>query len=637
VNRATLLGGLVVASIAPLAAGQQAPVRSQFRAGTDLVAVDFQAVDDRGQPIADLKPAELVLRVDGRVRDLRALQFVKIAPTSREAPRPPSNLPLPYATNDVPAPGRVVILVVDLQQIRAGEGKVVIDAANGLIDRLTPTDRVGLVTMPNGRVDVDLTVHHARVRKALEGVTGKAPRPGGLWTIGLAEAIAILTEQPASDKPVTDLVISRECRYAGTDSTCQSAVVQEAIRIAREMRLATRTSLMALTEFLEGVVAVDGPKTVVYISGGLISSDESTVDLQDLSRAAAAARAQLYILQPHQAMLDTTTRGVPPSLAQDDELRHGGLEDLAGTTGGVLFRLAAMADQAFTRVADEISGYYLLGFEPRPAERDGRPHKIELTTSRNGVVIRARPTFVIGAAEAADTPVVTRAMLRDFAAHQDLPLRTAAFAFRHTDAANVRIAVALEPTEPSATLTAAGFALIDPQGRVAAEWAEEGANVVARPVLSAVVLPPGEYRLRAVAVDTAGRRGSVDYEFSARLTDAAPLRLGPLMVGDSGNGRFSLQLQPAIDAPTLTAYTEVYGDMPLKTPMAVTFEIAATPDGPALVSGRGTVLATADIDRRVATAVLPLDKLAPGDFIVRAVVHFDGKVVGTTSRTLRRR
>jgi VWFA-related protein len=610
--------------------------RSQFRIGTDLVAVDFQAVDDRGQPVVDLKPAELTLKVDGRQRDLRALQFVKIAATTAEAPTPPPALPPPYGTNDVAAPGRAVVLVIDVEHIGAGDGKATLDAAARFLDRLAPADRVGLVTLPIGKVEVDLTTRHARVREALSRITGKAAPPSALWTISLTEALAVLAEHNTNFQDRTQELVNRECRYADEQSTCRSAVVQEALRVARETERATRASLLALTDFLEGVRGVEGPKTVVYIAAGLLRTNDTAVDLQDLTRAAAAARVQLYVVQPHQAMLDATARGVPPNLAQDDDLRHGGLEDLAGATGGALFRLAAAGDRAFARIADEISAYYLLGFEPRAAERDGKPHRIEVTTTRPGVLVRARPTFIVDDPARFDAPIVTREMVRDFAAHQDLPLRAAAYAFRHTDVANMRIAVALEPTEPTATLNAAAFALIDPQGRVAAEWVEEGAGVVARPLLSAIVVPPGDYRLRAAAVDTNGRRGAVDYEFRAALTDAAPLRLGPLLVGDSASGRFILQLQPPPSAPTLTAYTEVYGEMPLAVPMSVAFEIAATADGPALITAKGNILVSADIDRRVATAVLPLDKLAPGEYVVRAAVSFDGKIVGRTIRTLRR-
>ena len=63
-----------------LSAQQSRP--PQFRGGTDLVAIDFLAVRDDGRPVTDLKADEIVLRVDGKPRDIRSFQFVKVAPLS---------------------------------------------------------------------------------------------------------------------------------------------------------------------------------------------------------------------------------------------------------------------------------------------------------------------------------------------------------------------------------------------------------------------------------------------------------------------------------------------------------------------------------------------------------------------------
>src|SRR5438874_2487203 len=71
---------------------------SQFRAGVDLVAVDFLAVDDQGRPVTDLRPANLQLKIDGRPREIRQLEFIKVARTSGDSESPVSSLPVPFAT-----------------------------------------------------------------------------------------------------------------------------------------------------------------------------------------------------------------------------------------------------------------------------------------------------------------------------------------------------------------------------------------------------------------------------------------------------------------------------------------------------------------------------------------------------------
>src|SRR5438552_2214325 len=282
-----------VVSVGARGRAQQTVANQQFRAGVELVALDFLAIDDAGRPVTNLKPSELTLRVDGKPRPIRNLQFFKLAPTSVEQPIVAPKLPPPYVTNGSAVPGRAVIFVVDRSQIGMGEGKWAIAAGNHLIDRLAPTDRVGLVTMPEGRVEIDLTTRHDLARQALASVVGQGQRQPTFWTIGLAEAVAIQAERFSNNKPVTDLVVSRECRYASQDSACLTQVVAEAVRMASEMEIGTRASLFALRDFLNGITGVEGPKSVIFMSGQLIKFADTFQDLGDIARAASAARAQL--------------------------------------------------------------------------------------------------------------------------------------------------------------------------------------------------------------------------------------------------------------------------------------------------------------------------------------------------------
>jgi VWFA-related protein len=617
-----------------LSAQQPTP---QFRAGTDLVAIDFQVVDEQGRPITDLKPGEVTLKVDGRNRDIRALQFVKVARTSVETPAPVAPLALPFASNDAVTPGRIVIIVVDHEQLRPGEGKAAIEAAGRLVDRLAVTDRVGLVTLPNGRVEVDLTTNHDRVKTALKNVVGRAPRMQSIWSISMWEAVTIERERLDPDKPVTNEVIAREC-HGPADSACPSQVASEAVRLAREIDFRTRSSLKAMEDFFKGITHVEGPKTIVFLSGSLVRANinDTPFDLDDVARAATAARAQLYVVQPQESQMDSLGRNSNATLTKDTDMRIEGLEDLAGVTGGVLFRLSGLGDNVFSRIADEVSAYYLLGFEPREQERDGKRHKIEIATKRPRVLVRARPGFVIDEPDRFGAPLGPDAILRDFAVHRDLQLRAAAFPFRNTDRETMKVVVAVEPPDPATTLTSAAFAMINVNGQIVAQWTEEGAAVVVRPLVTASVVPPGDYRLRVAAVDTLGRMGAVDYEFSAALVPADTLKLGTLMAGvaERGNFRPRLQFDAAVNT-SATGYVEIYGTPPAGTPLTATLELSIAPNGPTLVSGTANVLLSNDADRRVATGDVAINTITPGDYVLRVVVKLDDRVLGQVSRTIR--
>jgi hypothetical protein len=52
-------------------------------------------------------------------------------------------------------------------------------------------------------------------------------------------------------------------------------------------------------------------------------------------------------------------------------------------------------ESSLDRVATELSGSYLLGIEVTAADRDGRPHSVQVHVNRPGVVVRARQQYVI--------------------------------------------------------------------------------------------------------------------------------------------------------------------------------------------------------------------------------------------------
>jgi len=153
-----------------------------------------------------------------------------------------------------------------------------------------------------------------------------------------------------------------------------------------------------------------------------------------------------------------------------------------------------------------------------------------------------------------------------------------------------------------------------------------------------VVLPlaadPGKYRLRVAAVDANGRSGAVDYEINADFTPAGPLKLGGLLLaGPRGEG-FAPQLL-FTDESDLGLSIDLFGDLST-IKVGAKFEIAATPDGPALAEGQPGGSGTTEPDRFVLSGKIPIAKLAPGDYVVRVIVQAEGHPEGRVTRTMRK-
>jgi hypothetical protein len=117
-------------------------------------------------------------------------------------------------------------------------------------------------------------------------------------------------------------------------------------------------------------------------------------EMSGVSVAAARAQARVYVLQLDVPLLDAEARLHPPTAVADADIRSFGLETVATLAGGRRLMISGTADAAFDRVARETAAFYLLGFEPEPGDRDGKPHTVTVKSSRQGAEVRARRQFV---------------------------------------------------------------------------------------------------------------------------------------------------------------------------------------------------------------------------------------------------
>ena len=85
------------------------------------------------------------------------------------------------------------------------------NAAERFIDRLQPTDLVGLHAYPTGVVTHDMTSNHAAVRRVLRGIVGLRVEPEGRYHMTVSEVIDIASGDPQ----VLRTVFQRECGRGG--------------------------------------------------------------------------------------------------------------------------------------------------------------------------------------------------------------------------------------------------------------------------------------------------------------------------------------------------------------------------------------------------------------------------------------
>ena len=125
---------------------------------------------------------------------------------------------------------------------------------------------------------------------------------------------------------------------------------------------------------------------------------------------------------------------------------------------------------------------------------------------------------------------------RDF---RDLPLRVTGYTSREPGSTMVRVITMFDSPDPSAALNSAMVGLFDDTGRMVASRQFSSTELTGSPIVAALAVPPGHYRLRVAAAEAAGRGGAADYDVTAELASAGPLTMSALVMGLSRSGHFS--------------------------------------------------------------------------------------------------
>jgi VWFA-related protein len=640
---------LAALACAVAASAQQKPdqlPRPTFSSSVDIVSVDVNVLDRNGRPIRDLGAADFTLSVDGRPRKIASAQFISVTAPEPSAEPPPAY----YTTNVGAANGRLIIIVVDRGSIAPLRSKDVFAAAARFVDRLAPNDRVALFSIPSGPA-VDFTTDHDAVVSALMRTDGQANPGPGTKNIGIAEAIGF----ERRNRITMENAFERECGAApgrgggGSEHLlCTKLVQEEASIVAAYARERAQNTIAGLRTIVERLGSGETPKTIVLISEGLVIEGERFA-ATGLGKLLAAAHVTIYALKPEPSDSDASQQRAPQNRARDRAVYEDGLLNVTRAGGGDMFRVIADPDFAFERLAAELSGYYLLGFEPEASDRDGKEHSIQVSVRRDDVAIRARPQFTFGAAGKTTQQVIAD-LLRTPVATAELPMRLTTYAFQDPDSPKVRLLVAMEidRSDDRSGEMAMGMVLVKTGGEVGATFYQPSIGAPDRPdphgqrAFATLLVDPGQYTLKAAVVDKDGRRGSLERPVRAFMTRMGRFRATELLIGDNTSG----DAGAGGIVPTITGELsgeQLFTYMELFTDAAAGFE--GTSVAIEVLPARGSQpveRATATLQpvqegqpvRAVAGSV-PIALLTPGAYVARAVVIVDGKTVGQMTRPFR--
>jgi VWFA-related protein len=349
----------------------QAPV---FRSGVNLVLVDLTVSGDE-KLASSLHAEDVELLIDGQPRPIASLTFVGRG--IGESPGSPSSSTGSSGRADASAAANAVersfAFVIDSNSIRAGEERSALAASARFIERLATSDRVGVVSLPAERVTMTTGPDRAAAVSALMKTTGTFQRIPTPHEIADWEAIDIAH----GDREVLDRVSDRVCPESPeARRRCRERLPDEAHILAAEAEHRSTETLRALRRIIESLGGLPGVKHLVLVTGGVSATMGDLLSVGQIARAAAASRVTVHVLQvaaiPAFGAAEERQSQTPgwislaPAAAQ-----------LASATGGIA--LAPVSGGVFfARLERDLGVAYLLAFEPRAVEHDGKPHRIEL-------------------------------------------------------------------------------------------------------------------------------------------------------------------------------------------------------------------------------------------------------------------
>lgn len=318
-------------------------------------------VDREGTPILGLLPSDFAVSVNGQTRRVVSATLVKYADTETKVA---GSITAPMSLASLRTPGRVP----DDARLFV----IAVDEPSFLTSDMMPAARA---------------------------------RSSSSTTCGQTTSSACIN---AGNQSVINDVFRRECPTLPgelPDLSCPFAIRSEASSFASFYEAEVSQRIYGLGTLVASLGALPGHKTLVLLSGGLLSTarvggrPDVRGFMERIGEQASRANVMIYIVHIDNSFSSMFSaarkRTRQPALQSVMRFSDGGayatgLEMLASQAGGAYLPVkSGTGAPAFGRVLRETMSHYLLGVEPTAKDWDGRKLMIKVKTTAKGATVRA--------------------------------------------------------------------------------------------------------------------------------------------------------------------------------------------------------------------------------------------------------
>ncbi len=411
--RLLLLSGFLAGTAALPQTTTSAEPPPTFAAQVEQVTVDLVVIDRKGEPVTGLKKEDLEVYENGSPQTIVSFDAVEVAaaPAAKPAPRPKVST---NTSDDRRRPGRTFVILFDdihLTPSTAPRAKAAV--AEFLRTGAREGDRVTLVAAGGGAWwSTRMEAGRDEMIDLVKRLQGRSFPDTGRDRMSDYEAMRIHVFR---DEMVMNRVQRRYETAGLMTATAQSqhvtgpravedpVVTSRAAEVYFGAAARNQITLQALERSLHALVGVEGRKSLILVSEGFIYDPQLELfkRLVDASRRANTAiyfvnsggleGLPLALTAEFSAPLPAEDIG--SAFAESFEATEGS-ESLAADSGGFTVRNTNDLAGGLKRIADETRVYYLIGYNPTNAARDGTFRKIQVKVrAGKGIQVRARKGY----------------------------------------------------------------------------------------------------------------------------------------------------------------------------------------------------------------------------------------------------
>ena len=416
--------GAIVAFAVLVRAQDQLP-RPVFKTGVELVHLDVSVLDKNRQPIRGLTATDLTVKEDGKPQAIANFVAIDVPPKS---PPPTAawmhDVSPDTVTNETAssAEGRLFVLLIDDAMIPPDPAMIASTKkiGRGVIDRLSPNDRVAVVYTFASRNAQDFTTDR---RKLLAAIDSMGPGPAS-HMLGWETPVPTGTLPNAPLAPAVDadaqlrqgsmatLRLSAETLISAPQRRKSLIYVSPGLTVdivsdARPVRLARGGDPGLALREANHRLAVEMPEvfrrlqranvTVYSFDPCGLGGFEAWVASK--ARSLGALRSATTPLPADYNWLAPTQPPRPMDLAQHKaSVDMDFLQGAAANTGGRAIVNTNDFDPGLNQMFDENGSYYLIGYVQPADNKPGSFHRLEVTVNRPDLIVRTRSGYEVPAA-----------------------------------------------------------------------------------------------------------------------------------------------------------------------------------------------------------------------------------------------